>query len=1248
MMMNSAQVPQRRTGFWSKAIPALLCGCFFAMRAGAASPILILTNAADAFSQYYEQIIQTEGLNEYALGNVTSVTNGILGLYDVALLAPTALTAVQATTISNWVNGGGTLIAVRPDKRLAGLLGLVDAGATLSEGYLLISTNTAPGAGLVNQTLQFHGTADAYTLGGASTIATLYSNAVTPTVYPAVTVQSVGASGGQAAAITLDLARSISLTRQGNPAWIDQARDGLSPTRSDDLFYGPASFDPQPSYVDFNRITIPQADEQQRLLANMIINMNAARRLLPRFWYFPHGYRAAVIMSGDDHGNGGTGGRFNQYLAYSPTNGTVADWTAIRGASYVFTEPTLLSNSQASAFNAAGFEIGLHLNTGCANYTFAQMDAFFTNQLSGFNSAYPSLPSQVTERIHCIAWSGYTIAPQDELQHGIRLDVSYYYYPTNWVADRPGMFTGSAIPMRFVTTNGNLIDVFQAPSQMTDESGQSYPKTINALLDGALGPQQYYGAYVANMHTDNANSPGSDLIVMSAVNRGVPVVSPRQMLTWLDARNASSMSSINWTNNTLSFSVSAAANSTGLEVMVPIPAGLSVSNVTYNGGATGYFLRGVNGMQYAFINGLSGSYVVACRTDTAAPTVASVVPANGATAVAQSPGVSVAFSEVLNQATVNTNTISLRNATNGVVPATVSYNPATLTVVLTPNNPLALASSFTVRVNGGGGGVADVAGNVLAANFTSSFSTIPQIDYSIWTNGTEPAVASAVDTNSLEVGLKFRSMVSGYISGVRFFKGCFNKGTHIGNLWTTNGVLLASTTYTNETFAGWQSQAFATPVHINSNTTYVVSCFEPVGGYPTDVGYFAGSGYTNYPLYALADGVNGGNSVFVYSATSKFPNQTFQSENLWVDVVFHLAGTSLMVTTSSLSNGVLNLAYTATLTATGGTNPYTWSIISGALPPGLNLNTNSGVISGTPGNIGTYNFTVQVADSSHPVQTAVEPLSLTVVTLGPLLPAQPNRVVNELTALMVTNTAVDSSPVSYTLTVTNLATGLAVTNAGISTNGIISWTPTEAQGPSSNRVVTVASDASLSATNSFVVFVNEVNLAPVLPNQSNITIDVLTPLVVTNTATDSDIPANTLTYMLMVAPASAAIDDDGVITWIPSPAQGGTTNQFVTVVTDNGVPPLSATNSFKVLVNPASVIPAPVIQSITISNDVVTITWSSVSNALYRLQYNSDLNDTNWLGVLPDIYATGPITTGTNATGGSALQFYRIMVIPQP
>jgi uncharacterized protein affecting Mg2+/Co2+ transport len=90
----------------------------------------------------------------------------------------------------------------------------------------------------------------------------------------------------------------------------------------------------------------------------------------------------------------------------------------------------------------------------------------------------------------------------------------------------------------------------------------------------------------------------------------------------------------------------------------------------------------------------------------------------------------------------------------------------------------------------------------------------------------------------------------------------------------------------------------------------------------------------------------------------------------------------LTVTTSTLANGTTGSAYSQTLQASGGTSPYSWSIVSGLgnLPPGLGLNPSSGVISGTPTTTGTYNFTVRVTDSVP--ATAQKALSIVVTQPG--------------------------------------------------------------------------------------------------------------------------------------------------------------------------------------------------------------------------------------------------------------------------
>ena len=270
---------------------------------------------------------------------------------------------------------------------MAGLLGLSPTGGTLSDEYLLVNTVTAPGNGIYGHPMQFHGAADLYTLNGATSVATLYANATTPTTSPAVTLANAGA--GQAAAFTYDLARSVVYLRQGNPAWSGQDRDGyvdpgtnVTEIRSNDLYFGNASFDPETDWVNLNNVQVPQADEQQRLLTNLIQLMNVRRKPLPRFWYLPNGFKAAVIMTGDDHG--GTmepKPRFDTYIAQSPANCSVADWTCVRATSYIF--PANVAVANYTNYIAEGFEIANHTDNAptCSTFTPASLDAAMTTQL---------------------------------------------------------------------------------------------------------------------------------------------------------------------------------------------------------------------------------------------------------------------------------------------------------------------------------------------------------------------------------------------------------------------------------------------------------------------------------------------------------------------------------------------------------------------------------------------------------------------------------------------------------------------------------------------------------------------------------------------------------------------------------------------------------------------------------------------------------------------------------------------------
>ena len=591
---------------------------------GPGGPILVAVDDADPFGRYYAEILRAEGLNEFTVAGLGALEAQTLSGYAVVLLASPNVTDAQAAALGGWVSAGGNLVAMRPSARLAGLLGLGADSGDLAEGYLGVNTGSGPGAGITGTTMQFHGTADRWTLAGATPVATLYSNSTTATGEPAVTLNSVGTAGGQAAAFTYDLARSVVQTRQGNTAWAGQERDGGSDplTRSNDLFF--------PNWVDFSKIAIPQADEQQRLLANLVTQMSADRMPLPRFWYLPRGEKAAVVMTGDDHNNpSGTKGQFERFKTASPVNCSVADWDCVRSTSYAFPSTGVMTDGEAAAYRAAGFEVALHPTVtggiGCNEFTEASLTQVWNTQLAAFRSTWPSVPSPRTNRTHCVVWSDWAGEAKVERSFGVRLDTNYYYFPAAWVQDRPGLFTGSGLPMRFADSNGALIDVYQAATQITDElSGDPWPYVpthIRALLDRALGPEGFYAVVTTNMHTDAANHAGANAILVAAAERGVPVVSAEQLLDWLDGRNGSSFQNMSFAAGRLQFTIGRAAGARGLEAMVPLSGGGGgLLGLTRDGAPVATSLRTVKGIDYAVFDAAPGAYVASYPfTPTAAP-----------------------------------------------------------------------------------------------------------------------------------------------------------------------------------------------------------------------------------------------------------------------------------------------------------------------------------------------------------------------------------------------------------------------------------------------------------------------------------------------------------------------------------------------------------------------------------------------------------------------------------------------------
>ncbi|MFM2295160.1 MAG: hypothetical protein RLZZ350_1573, partial [Verrucomicrobiota bacterium] len=267
-------------------------------------------------------------------------------------------------------------------------------------------------------------------------------------------------------------------------------------------------------------------------------------------------------------------------------------------------------------------------------------------------------------------------------------------------------------------------------------------------------------------------------------------------------------------------------------------------------------------------------------------------------------------------------------------------------------------------------------------------------------------------------------------------------------------------------------------------------------------------------------------------------------------------------------------------------NTLTFAVV--AAPSGLTMDASSGAISWTPSEAqgpSTNTVTVRVTDNGSPSLSATNSFTVIVneVNAAPTIVSNADVYMNELTTLTLTNVASDADLPANTLTF-SLATAPIGMNIN-STNGVLTWTPTEAQGPSINPVDVVVTDNGspmLSATNHFTVLVSEVNTAPVLSPLGDVTLAVNSNLSVTATATDVDLPANTLTFSLVSAPAGMRIGaSSGVITWSPTPLQRPSSNYVTVRVTDNSPTPLSDTQSF--------------IVRTVISDDVTTPTVAFVS-----------------------------------------------------
>ncbi|MBI4658085.1 MAG: PQQ-binding-like beta-propeller repeat protein [Verrucomicrobia bacterium] len=324
--------------------------------------------------------------------------------------------------------------------------------------------------------------------------------------------------------------------------------------------------------------------------------------------------------------------------------------------------------------------------------------------------------------------------------------------------------------------------------------------------------------------------------------------------------------------------------------------------------------------------------------------------------------------------------------------------------------------------------------------------------------------------------------------------------------------------------------------------------------------------------------------------------------------------------------------------------------LTGSIPAGATLQPGTGAFAWTPTEAqgpATYNFTVQATDNADPNATARRRFSVTVneVNTPPTVLPIPFQTVAEGKRLEFIVAASDSdvppNQVFYLLG--------PEAPAGANIDPILgefTWTPTESQGPSTNAITVLVKDdgnPSQSFTTNIMVIVTEVNTPPRLGILGDQIVTVGETVSVAASGSDSDLPAQKLTFSLEAGPpAGASINaGTGAFAWTPTPAQAPSTNQITVRVTDDGTPALSESRTFSVLVR------APPNQLPSISDlrfDPVAGLRFKVSvpdGKQARLQMSVDL--INWVD-LAQAPLRGTSDLQDAQSPGLSSRFYRLLV----
>ncbi|MFJ3115250.1 putative Ig domain-containing protein [Pseudomonas protegens] len=541
---------------------------------------------------------------------------------------------------------------------------------------------------------------------------------------------------------------------------------------------------------------------------------------------------------------------------------------------------------------------------------------------------------------------------------------------------------------------------------------------------------------------------------------------------------------------------------------------------------------------------------------------------NGYTYAVPAPTVGPVSATVAANSSANSITLSLSGgaATSVAVASAASHGTATASgtsISYTPTAGFSGTDSFTYTATNASGtsSPATVTITVTPPTLAITPTTLPNgtqstaYSQTLSTSAGTAPYSYAITAGSLPAGMSLNTG-TGTLSGTPTAGGAFNLTITATDAYSATG----SRAYTL-LINGLPPVANALSTTVAANSSANTIPLNITGGAATSVAVASAPSHGSATAsgtsisYTPAAGFSGADS-FTYTAT----NASGTSSPATVSIT--VGAPSITLSPGSLSNGTAGTPYSATLNATGGAVPYSYSITSGSLPTGLSLNTGTGAISGIPSAAGTSNLTITATDNNG--ATGSQAYSITINIQAPVASA--------VSATVAANSSANPIPLSLSGgAATSVAVASAASHGTATASGTsISYTPTAgfSGADSFTYTATNASGTSSPATVSITVSAPSITLSP--GSLSNGTAG--TPYSATLSATGGAVPYSYSITSGSLPTGLSLNTGTGAISGIPSAA--GTSNLTITATDTNGA---TGSQAYSITIN----IQAPVASAVS-------------------------------------------------------------------